>query len=126
MSLKIQALVIVKSILIQTNILFINYSKFLIDDLYGKNDDKSKLEGVTKKNSLNDSIYSIKFFNSIVAFFVDRKNCINKKNVMNRDIEIEPSEIIKNDFINQDGHQIFIQLDLQTSFFSNYQKFFHF
>ena len=79
---------------------FINYSKFLIDDLYGKNDDKSKLEGVTKKNSLNDSIYSIKFFNSIVAFFVDRKNCINKKNVMNRDIEIEPSEIIKNDFIN--------------------------
>ena len=79
---------------------FINYSKYLIDDLYGKSEDKSKLKGVIKKNSLNDSIYSIKFFNSIVAFFIDRKNCIDKKNIINRALEAEPSEIIKEDYIN--------------------------
>ncbi len=79
---------------------FINYSKFLIDDLYGKNDYKFKLEGVIKENSLNDSIYSIKFFNSIVAFFIDRKKCIEKKNVMNRNLEVDKSEIIKDNFIN--------------------------
>ncbi len=79
---------------------FINYSKFLIDDLYGKNDEKFKLEGVIKKNSLNDSIYSIKFFNNIVAFFIDRKKCIEKKNIMNKDLKGESSEIIKEDFVN--------------------------
>ena len=79
---------------------FISYSKFLIDDLYGKNEEKFKLQGVVKKNSLNDSIYSIKFFNSIVAFFIDKKKCVDKKNIMNRDLETEPSEIIKENFIN--------------------------
>ena len=79
---------------------FINYSKFLIDDLYGKNEEKFELQGVVKKNSLNDSIYSIKFFNSIVAFFIDRKKCIDKKNISNLDLETAPSEIIKENFIN--------------------------
>ena len=58
---------------------FINYSKFLIDDLYAKSEDKLKLKGVIKKRSLNNSIYAIKFFNSIVAFFVDKRKCIDKK-----------------------------------------------
>ena len=79
---------------------FINYSKYLIDDLYGRDEAKSRLEGVVKKNSLNDKIYSIKFFNSIVAFFIDRKKCVEKKNIMNKGLEVEPSEIIKEDFVN--------------------------
>ena len=56
---------------------FINYSKFLIDDINGRIFDKThqdtKYIGVTKKNSLNKTIYSIKFFNNFVAFFIDRK-----------------------------------------------------
>lgn len=79
---------------------FINYSKFLIDDLYGKNEENSNLEGVIKKNSLNDSIYSIKFFNSIVAFFIDKKKCVGKKSILNRDLTIKPSEVIKDNFEN--------------------------
>ena len=79
---------------------FINYSKFLIDDLYGKVKDKSRLEEVFKKNSLNDSIYSIKFFNSIVAFFIDRKKCIDKENIFNRALEEQPSEVITENFVN--------------------------
>ena len=49
---------------------FINYSKFLIDDLYGRDEEKFNLYGVIKQKSLNKHIYSIKFFNSIVAFLL--------------------------------------------------------
>lgn len=79
---------------------FINYSKYLIDDLYAKSEDKFKLEGVIKKNSLNNSIYSIKFFNSVVAFFIDKKKCIDKKNILNKDLNVEPSYIINENFVN--------------------------
>lgn len=81
---------------------FINYSKFLIDDLNGRVSEKykAKLDGVHKKKSLKNSIYSIKFFNNFVAFFIDRNKCIEFKEEMNRDLNEEKSEIIKNDFIN--------------------------
>ncbi len=81
---------------------FINYTKFLIDDLNGRvpAKDKSILSGVNKQNSLNESIYSIKIFNSVVAFFVNRKKCIIKENILNRKLEIEPSEIIDDKYIN--------------------------
>ena len=79
---------------------FINYSKFLIDDLYGRDEEKFNLYGVIKQKSLNKHIYSIKFFNSIVAFFIDRKNCINKKNVLNRELTSKPSEVILDNFKN--------------------------
>ena len=83
---------------------FINYSKFLIDDINGRIFDKThqdtKYIGVTKKNSLNKTIYSIKFFNNFVAFFIDRKKCIEFKHLYNRDLEENPSEIIKDDFKN--------------------------
>lgn len=83
---------------------FINYSKFLIDDINGRIFDKThedtKYIGVTKKNSLNKTIYSIKFFNNFVAFFVDRKKCIEFKHLYNRDSKENPSEIIKDDFKN--------------------------
>ena len=79
---------------------FINYSKFLIDDLYGKVKDKSRLEEVFKKNSLNNIIYSIKFFNSIVAFFIDRKKCIDMEDIFNRTLDEQPSEVITEKFIN--------------------------
>ena len=55
---------------------------------------------LSKKKSLNDSIYSIKFFNSIVAFFIDKKKCIDKKDISNLDLVTTPSEIIKENFIN--------------------------
>ena len=105
---------------------FINYSKFLIDDLYGKNEDKFKLEGVIKKNSLNDSIYSIKFFNSIVAFFIDRKNCVDKKNIMNRDLEVKPSEIIKEDFVNPKWTSEIYTTGFVNKFFIRLSKIFFF
>jgi hypothetical protein len=80
---------------------FINYSKFLIDDLYGRcPKDKDLGNIIYKKKSLKENIYSIMFFNSIVAFFIDRTKCINKENLMNHDLEETKSEIIKDDFIN--------------------------
>ena len=105
---------------------FINYSKFLIDDLYGKNEEKFKLEGVIKKNSLNDSIYSIKFFNSIVAFFIDKKKCVDKKNIMNRDLEAEPSEIIKENFINPKWSSKVYTSGFVNKFFIKLSKIFFF
>ena len=81
---------------------FINYSKFLIDDLNGRVSDKykTKLNGVHKKRSLKSSIYSIKFFSNFVAFFIDRDKCIEYKEEINRDLEDKKSEIIKDDFVN--------------------------
>ncbi len=79
---------------------FINYSKFLIDDLNFRVSDKSRIGGVTKKKSLNDSIYSIKFFNNFVAFFIDRTKCIDYHHIFNRDVKDNPSEIIKDNFVN--------------------------
>ena len=40
---------------------FINYCKFLIDDIYVRSLDASQKK-IEKKNSLNNQIYSIKFF----------------------------------------------------------------
>ena len=105
---------------------FINYSKYLIDDLYGKNEDKLRLTGVTKENSLNDSIYAIKFFNSIVAFFIDRKKCIEKKNIINRNLEVEPSEIIKENYINPKWSTDIYTTGFGNSLFIKLSKIFFF
>ena len=105
---------------------FINYSKFLIDDLYGKSEDKLKLEGVIKKNSLNNSIYSIKFFNNIVAFFIDRKKCVERKNIFNRNLEVAPSEIIKEDFVNPKWNSDIYTAGFINKLFINLSKIFFF
>jgi hypothetical protein len=105
---------------------FINYSKFLIDDLYGKNAENFNLEGVRKKNSLNDSIYSIKFFNSIVAFFIDRKKCLDKKTILNRDLEIDPSEVIKDNFENPRWSSDVYTTGFVNKFFVNLSRIFFF
>ena len=59
-------------------IIFINYRKFLIDDLNGRVTKKLKdrIIGGSKKNSLNKSIYFIKYFTNFVAFFIDRKKVL--------------------------------------------------
>ena len=105
---------------------FINYSKFLIDDLYAKSEDKLKLKGVIKKRSLNNSIYAIKFFNSIVAFFVDKRKCIDKKNILNRDLKINPSDIIKEDFINPKWTSKIYTTGFVNNMFSIMSKIFFF
>ena len=81
---------------------FINYSKFLIDDLNGRVTKKLKdrIIGGSKKNSLNKSIYSIKYFTNFVAFFIDRRKSIETELFINRDIQVKPSNIIKEDFVN--------------------------
>lgn len=81
---------------------FINYSKFLIDDLNGRvtQNLKDRIIGCSKKNSLNKSIYSIKFFTNFVAFFVDRRKSIETDLFMNRDLQTRPSNFIREDFIN--------------------------
>ena len=105
---------------------FINYSKFLIDDLYAKSEDKLKLKGVIKKRSLNNSIYAIKFFNSIVAFFVDKRKCIDKKNILNRYLKINPSDIIKEDFINPKWTSKIYTTGFVNNMFSIMSKIFFF
>ena len=81
---------------------FINYSKFLIDDLNGRVSDKlqSRLQGTKKKNSLNKKIHSIQYFTNFVAFFIDRRKCIDTELFMNREVNQNPSEIITEDFVN--------------------------
>ncbi|MDC3100636.1 class I SAM-dependent methyltransferase, partial [Candidatus Pelagibacter sp.] len=63
---------------------FINYSKFLIDDLFYRG---SKQVAINKKKmSLNDKIYSIKYFPEIVAFEIDRQKCVKSESLWNKDI----------------------------------------
>jgi len=52
---------------------FINYSKFLIDAV------NSRFAGakITMKNNFNKKIYSINFYESIVAVNIDSKKCLN-------------------------------------------------
>ena len=70
---------------------FINYSKFLIDDLNGRYVDNIKKgvtthppKGVNKQKSLNKSVYSIKFYTNFVVFFIDRKKCIDTDFIFNK------------------------------------------
>ena len=68
---------------------FINYCKFLIDDIYVRSLDAESKEKLKKKNSLNNQIYSIKFFSDLVMFEVDRSKCFNTEYFWNKDIKEE-------------------------------------
>lgn len=72
---------------------FINFSKKIIDDV------NTKFPNLNKFNfSLNDFIYSIEFFESIVAFKVDRKLCLENFLVENKGFksDIEDKTIDEN------------------------------
>ena len=60
---------------------FINFSKKIIDDVNFKFPNIGRF-----KNSYNDIIYSIEFFESIVAFKVDRSKCKINENINNSGI----------------------------------------
>ena len=62
---------------------FINFSKKIIDDINFKNQEKlGKF-----KYSLNDYIYSVQFYESIVAFYVNRKKTNLNSMVLNEGID---------------------------------------
>jgi hypothetical protein len=61
------------------NFSFINFCKTLIDDVNFKFS-----KDFPKKNiSLNEYVYSIQFFESFVAFFIDRSLCYYNKKIIN-------------------------------------------
>jgi 23S rRNA U2552 (ribose-2'-O)-methylase RlmE/FtsJ len=61
------------------NYSFINFSKTIIDDINSKFD----INYSKKKFSLNDYVYSIQFFESFVAFFIDSSFCDYNKSITN-------------------------------------------
>ena len=64
---------------------FINYCKFLIDDIHVRSLDSDSKKNLKKKSSLSDKIYSIKFFSDLVAFEIDRSKCFNTEYFWNKD-----------------------------------------
>tara|TARA_Y100001970_G_scaffold294053_1_gene446299 strand:+ start:4337 stop:5242 length:906 start_codon:yes stop_codon:yes gene_type:complete len=79
---------------------FLNYSKSLIDDIFvrclkGKTKEKFK-----KKISLNDKIYSIKFFSDFVVFEINRLKCIDREGLQNKDLNDNSYDKITTDELN--------------------------
>tara|TARA_X000000950_G_scaffold286754_1_gene396688 strand:+ start:9969 stop:10871 length:903 start_codon:yes stop_codon:yes gene_type:complete len=66
---------------------FINYCKFLIDDIYVRSLKQDIKEKFKKKYSLNDKLYSIKFFPDFVIFEINKAKCFNTKYFWNKDID---------------------------------------
>ena len=63
---------------------FINFAKKLIDDI------NFTFPNIGKKNfSLNKYIYSIEFFESIVALKIDRNKCFNNYLVKNNGLDLK-------------------------------------
>ncbi len=60
---------------------FISYSKYLVDVI------NSRFPGVKGNNEFNKKIYSVLFFNSIVAFKINSKKSIKSTIIKNSDIE---------------------------------------
>ena len=58
---------------------FINFSKKLIDDI----NSKSNKSDNNFKFSLNNYIYSLQFFEGMVAFYIDRSKCKNNQLISN-------------------------------------------
>ena len=66
---------------------FINYCKFLIDDIFVRSLEDETKKKLAKKNSLNDKMYSIKFFPDFVVFEIDRSKCFNTEYFWNKDLK---------------------------------------
>ena len=79
---------------------FINYSKFLVDDINSRVKKISKYTGLSKINSLKDRIYSIKYFTNFVAFYVNRSKCVDLVHQMNRDLTKDYEKIIDDNYSN--------------------------
>jgi len=58
---------------------FINYSKKVIDDINFRFPNSNKF-----KNSLNNYVYSIQYFESLVCFIINQKLCIENKKIDNK------------------------------------------
>jgi len=64
-----------------SSVSFINYSKHLIDVI------NSRFPGVENKNEFKNKIYSVLFYNSIVALKINSKKSIKSTIIKNSDIE---------------------------------------
>ena len=91
-----------KSYLNPSKYSFVNYSKFLIDDINGRvhTKHKQKFKGIFKKHSLNKYIYATKYFTNFIAFFIDRKKCFEMESTINRDLTENKSDIITDNYKN--------------------------
>ena len=73
---------------------FINFSKKIIDDI------NYKFPNMKKFNySLNDQIYSVEFFESIVAFKINRKLCYENKLLVNNGVSYDIKNVALDDYI---------------------------
>lgn len=64
-----------------SSVSFVNYSKHLVDVI------NSRFPGVESKNEFKKKIYSVLFYNSIVAFKINSKKSINSSIMKNSNIE---------------------------------------
>ena len=76
---------------------FLNYSKFLVDDIFARCLKKKFKDKFKKKNSLNDKIYSIKYFPSIVVFEINREKCFDSMPVLNKKLDETYDKIVNLD-----------------------------
>lgn len=67
---------------------FINFSKKTIDDINFKFPNLGKFN-----HSLNKSVYSVEFFESIVVFKIDRKLCVENILLENKGLKLDNSDV---------------------------------
>ena len=74
---------------------FINYSKYLIDIVNSRFPETK----IKKRNDFNKKIYSISFYESIVALKINSKKCIKSNILKNKENEsIEVADLRQNDY----------------------------
>ena len=78
---------------------FINYCKHLIDDINSRVKKNEVKNLFRNKKTLNSEVYSIKFYTSCVAFFIDRKKCIESESITNMEIDLQ-KDIIEDNYQN--------------------------
>ena len=74
---------------------FVNYSKYLIDIINSRFPETK----INKNNKLRDKIYSISFYESLIAFKINSKKCIESTILRNQESEgIDVNDLRQSDF----------------------------